>query len=125
MTSRTKLQWAQVRVAGVACFIALVLVYSTFPLFVLASNPVDKCGIYNWFSNGENIDCTPVNFPSEESDLRCLSDKEVKAMGVFTADNGGQVRSLHEGVELWPFLVIFALLICFIEQFVMIWAEKR
>ncbi len=92
---------------------------------VLASDPVDKCGIYNWFSNGENIDCTPVNFPSEESDLRCLGDNEVKAMGVFTADNGGQVRSLHEGVELWPFLVIFALLICFIEQFVMIWAEKR
>ena len=75
-------------------------------------------GIYRWQFSGQPIAFTAVNFPDSESDLRPL--EATPAFGKLDASNDSLVRqaALAQGLPLWPWLALAALLFLLLESLV-------
>lgn len=67
-------------------------------------------GLYRWRISGQNVAYTAVNFPEIESDLRPL--ESTPTFGKLDAAADALVRqvALAQGIPLWPWLVLAALL---------------
>lgn len=67
-------------------------------------------GLYRWQISGQNVAYTAVNFPETESDLRPLD--ATPPFGKLDAAADALVRqaALAQGIPLWPWLVLTALL---------------
>jgi hypothetical protein len=88
----------------------------------LISEPVKNCGVYRWMHNGTLIAFDIVNFPESESDLRQMENPEIDSFGALVKTEN--IRSLHEGVNLWPYFLMAAFAIILIEGFFIFRAEK-
>ena len=75
-------------------------------------------GIYRWQFSGQPIAYTAVNFPDSESDLRPL--EATPTFGKLDASNDSLVRqaALAQGLPLWPWLALAALLFLILESLV-------
>ena len=75
-------------------------------------------GLYRWQISGQNVDFTAVNFPDSESDLRPLE----AAPGFGKLDAGGDTlarqATLAQGLPLWPWLVLTAVLCLALESLI-------
>lgn len=67
-------------------------------------------GIHRWQMSGQTIACTAVNFPDSESDLRPLDS--TPAIGKLDSSGDALVRqaALAQGLPLWPWLALAAIL---------------
>jgi hypothetical protein len=72
-------------------------------------------GLYRWQISGQTIAFTAVNFPESESDLRPLD--ATPAFGTLDASDDALVRqaTLAQGLPLWPWLVVTALVMLALE----------
>ena len=75
-------------------------------------------GLYRWQISGQTIALTAVNFPESESDLRPLD--ATPAFGKLDASADSLVRqaALAQGLSLWPWLVLLALLCLSLESLI-------
>ena len=89
----------------------------------LASGPLSELGVYEWSDGGKSLGWTLVNFPPVESDLRQLPDAVLKNVGAMAKAGSGAFRELRDGLELWPGLLLLALLALLLEGLVMLSAE--
>jgi hypothetical protein len=71
-------------------------------------------GPYSWFMDGKPSGIGIINFPKTESDLRSLQENEVETRCV-SIDNGGTIRSLRNGVSVWPQLILVCFLAAIVE----------
>ncbi len=79
------------------------------------SEPVEQPGVYDWMAGERVMSREVVNFPAVESDLRPLSDTEIKGLGALTASSGRDVRDWQAGIPLWPRLLWLALILLLCE----------
>jgi len=75
-------------------------------------------GLYRWQISGQPIAFTAVNFPDSESDLRPL--ETTPTFGKLDSSNDSLVRqaALAQGLPLWPWLALAALLFLILESVV-------
>lgn len=75
-------------------------------------------GIYHWQISGQTIAYSAVNFPETESDL-CPLDS-TPAFGHLDSSNDALVKqaALAQGLPLWPWLVISAILFLLVESII-------
>jgi hypothetical protein len=75
-------------------------------------------GLYRWQISGQTIAFTAVNFPDTESDLRPLD--ATPAFGKLDASADSLVRqaALAQGLPLWPWLVLAAILFLVVESLI-------
>jgi hypothetical protein len=73
-------------------------------------------GLHRWQISGQTIAFTAVNFPDTESDLRPLD--ATPAFGKLDASADSLVRqaALAQGLPLWPWLVLAAMLCLVVES---------
>jgi len=78
------------------------------------SERIARPGVYDWAVGERAVSRQVVNFPEAESDLRSLSDAEIKGLGALAAASGRVVREWQAGIPLWPRLlwISLALLLC-------------
>ncbi|NLF85075.1 MAG: VWA domain-containing protein [Lentisphaerae bacterium] len=84
---------------------------------VIAEAPT-RPGIHVWTIGDQPVAHEAVNFPSVESDLRSLSDAEIKALGMLAAASGRDMRLWQAGVPLWPRLLWLAMALLLVEAVV-------
>ncbi|OGV56275.1 MAG: hypothetical protein A2017_11525 [Lentisphaerae bacterium GWF2_44_16] len=89
----------------------------------ILSGVLQSCGVYCWKSGENIIERTIVNFPQIESDLRTVSSKKIESFGILS--ESGSVKLLHEGLELWPFILAAVMALLLLEGLVMLWAERK
>lgn len=92
---------------------------------ILSSGVLESCGIYSWKSGENIVGRTIVNFPQAESDLRTLSSEKISGFGTLSESGGGGIRLMHEGLELWPFMLAAGIVLLLLEGLVTLWAEKK
>jgi len=75
-------------------------------------------GLYRWQISGQPIAFTAVNFPDSESDLRIL--ETTPTFGKLDSSSDSLVRqaALAQGLPLWPWLALAALLFLILESLV-------
>ena len=75
-------------------------------------------GIYRWNFSGQPIAYSAVNFPESESDLRPL--EATPTFGKLDASNDSLVRqaALAQGLPLWPWLALAAILFLILESLI-------
>lgn len=89
------------------------------------SPPITTPSLYTWSLRGTASELAAVNFPSTESDLRPLKPDAINQRDATAVITAGQVRQLHEGLELWPWLLGLAMLVVIMEGGVLAWAEQN
>ncbi|MDM8551739.1 hypothetical protein QUF72_16780 [Desulfobacterales bacterium HSG2] len=82
----------------------------------LVSLPVKRPGLYVWKRIDAGFYYSAVNFPLSESDLRAMTSSEIKKTEIDCIKGGYQVRNLHEGISVWPYLLIAAMAILLMES---------
>jgi hypothetical protein len=89
-----------------------------------ASAPLEDCGIFTWKYLDKIIGLDAVNFPPLESDLRPLDDRKLKACGK-SIGGGHDFKKLESGQELWPLLLLAAVVLLMLENIVIVWSRKK
>ena len=82
-------------------------------------------GVFTWRDKLRVLGHSVVNFPSNESDLRMLTQAEVKAMGAYQVSDARTLRSLHSGREIWHLLLIGGLIVLIVEAIVLFIFERK
>jgi len=84
-----------------------------------------KSGFYRILSGGEEAATLAVNSHADETDLRAIDPRELESkrqrqVAYLSAAAGGSasISDLQHGLELWPYLLLFALLLLLTEQIV-------
>lgn len=83
---------------------------------------VNKSGFYHIYAGGEQVAVLPINPHADESDLRSIDPRELeskrqKQVSILQSASGGSaLATTQKGLELWPYLLGFALLSLLIEQ---------
>ena len=75
-------------------------------------------GLHRWQISGQPIAFTAVNFPDSESDLRPLDSTPAFGKLDSNADSLVRQAALAQGLPLWPWLVLTALLFLAIESLI-------
>jgi hypothetical protein len=75
-------------------------------------------GLHRWQISGQAVDFAAVNFPESESDLRPLDASPVFGNLVTGADSLARQATLAQGLPLWPWLVLSALLFLALESLI-------
>ncbi|NOY76066.1 MAG: VWA domain-containing protein [Kiritimatiellaeota bacterium] len=91
----------------------------------LATPPVTELGVYTWKLNDVRIGSAAVNFAVSESDFRTVSVSELNSIRTTVAGGTGAATVLHDGVELWKWLLVLAVILALSEGFLSFWAEKH
>lgn len=83
-------------------------------------------GLYTWQHMDKSLAWTIVTFPSIESDLRVLPSAELASGNAGTGfiSRGHAIRQLHEGISLWPYLLVLGLLLAMAEGLSVLWAQR-
>ncbi len=93
-------------------------------VFSLISPAIAKPGIYTWLLNNETIGSNSVNFAASESDLRTIALEKLKINGISASAGKGAISTIHEGINLWPYLLIAAIMLALVEGIVMVKVER-
>ena len=75
-------------------------------------------GLYRWQISGQAVDFTAVNFPESESDLRPLDRSPAFGNLVAGADTLARRATLAQGLPLWPWFALTAILFLAIESLI-------
>jgi hypothetical protein len=75
-------------------------------------------GLHRWQISGQAIAFTAVNFPDSESDLRPLDANPAFGKTDSQADSLVRQAALARGLQLWPWLVLTALLALAMESII-------
>jgi von Willebrand factor type A domain/Aerotolerance regulator N-terminal len=94
-------------------------------VFSLISPAIAQPGIYTWLLNNETIGSNSVNFAASESDLRTIALATLKLNGISASAGQGAISNIHEGINLWPYLLLSAIMLALLEGVVMLKAEVR
>lgn len=87
---------------------------------LLVSDPIRQPGLYQWMADSVAVKAAVVNFPEGESDLRF----EPAPVGTGQAvRNAAEMRTLQEGLPLWPFLVWIAAALIVLESLLVLWVH--
>lgn len=82
--------------------------------FKVASAALKDCGIYEWKYGERSLGYAVVNFPAQESDFTVLDGSVFSSTGKVM-QNSDQFRKTYEAFELWPYMLLLALVMVFIE----------
>lgn len=89
------------------------------------SSPATRPGFYTWQSDQRQISTDCVNFPAQESDLRLTENtRDLLPGSSVILESGARAGALREGIELWPWLLTAALILIFIELWLMYRNER-
>jgi len=84
-----------------------------------------KSGFYHVLAGGEEAASIAVNPSADESDLRSIDPRELEskrqkqvAYLAAAGGNGANLSDLQHGLELWPYLLVLALVMLLLEQVV-------
>lgn len=86
--------------------------------------PTGRPGLYTWEHRQAPMSYQPVNFPGRESDLRQLTATEIERTGALAVAGGRSAQQSREGIRLWPWLLLLALIFLMMEGAVMLWTER-
>ncbi len=75
-------------------------------------------GLFRWDISGQAVDFTAVNFPDSESDLRVLDEAPAFGRAASSAGSLAREAELAQGIPLWPWLVVAALLLLALESLI-------
>ena len=75
-------------------------------------------GLYRWQISGQNVDFTAVNFPESESDLRPMDASPTFGNLVSSGDSLARQATLAQGLPLWPWLALAAVLFLALESLI-------
>ena len=93
---------------------------------VLRSTQPALPGLYRWMRGETTLAQTAVNFPSEESELRLMDLRRLPQQPVSAdeeAEAGALASDLPNRVELWPWLLVLALL-CWLTELLLCRSPK-
>jgi hypothetical protein len=83
---------------------------------------VRQSGFYRLYAGADLVASLPVNPHPDESDLRAIDPRELETkrqrqVSVMQAAGGGEsLRKVQKGIDLWPYLIAFALASLLLEQ---------
>ena len=75
-------------------------------------------GLFRWEISGQAVDFTAVNFPDSESDLRALDEAPSFGRAASSSSSLAREAELAQGLPLWPWLVVAALVLLALESLV-------
>lgn len=87
------------------------------------TGPVELPGLYTWRQGDDVLRRDAVNMPVVESDLRALDPARWADAGAVSAEGGAQLKALHEGLALWPWLLGLCLGLAVLESLAAWWVE--
>jgi hypothetical protein len=93
---------------------------------LLRSTEPARPGSYRWAAQGTVLDRAIVNFPEVESDLRTLTQEELKGTAGLLIAGGTQqtMADLREGKPLWPWFIAAAALF-FLSEGILLRGPRR
>lgn len=96
---------------------------ATAEQLTVSSTPAVDCGVYTWLHRKQPVDYAVVNFPQEESDLRTVEGRLPGCKAVFVS--GKDASDTARGVDLWPILLLAAIIFLMVEGVVTIIAGRK
>ena len=75
-------------------------------------------GLHRWQISGQNVDFTAVNFPESESDLRPMDASPTFGNLVSSGDSLARQATLAQGLPLWPWIALAAVVFLALESLI-------
>ena len=75
-------------------------------------------GLHRWQISGQNVDFTAVNFPESETDLRPMDASPTFGNLVSSGDSLARQATLAQGLPLWPWIALAAVVFLALESLI-------